>query len=234
MFSRSPTVAFAGATSVDFSAGTDSPVSAASSVRRFLASIRRKSAGILSPDSSRTMSPGVRSSAGMSRVSPSRTARASAESMLRIEFERLLGAALLQEPEKRIENHDREDDRGVQPQAQHQLDEAGGEQDIDEDVVELGEEPHQRPLLLALRQAVRPVSPSDVRRLPRRPDLGSDRPGASVSTSSADMACQGAGADREIRCLRYAHLQSSLALSVATRPLVRVITLIRGAARPQL
>ena len=33
-----------------FSAGTDSPVSAASSVRRFFASTSRKSAGILSPE----------------------------------------------------------------------------------------------------------------------------------------------------------------------------------------
>ena len=78
---------------------------------------------------------------------------------MRIEFERLFRAAFLQEAEKRIENHDRENDRGVQPEAQHQLDEAGGEQDVDKDVAELGEEPHQRPLLLGLRQAVRPVSP---------------------------------------------------------------------------
>ena len=76
---------------------------------------------------------------------------------MRIEFERLLRPALLQEAEQRIEDDDREDDRGVQPQAQHQLDEAGGEQDVDEDVVELGEEPRQRSLLLALGQAVRPV-----------------------------------------------------------------------------
>ena len=67
------------------SAGTDSPVSAASSVRKFFTSTRRRSAGILSPDSSSTMSPGTSSSAGIMRVSPPRTVLASADSMLRIE-----------------------------------------------------------------------------------------------------------------------------------------------------
>src|SRR6516165_2931199 len=67
MFSRSPTVAFAGTASVPLSAGTDSPVSAASSVRRFLASTSRKSAGILSPDSRVTTSPGTSCSAGIMR-----------------------------------------------------------------------------------------------------------------------------------------------------------------------
>ena len=101
----------------------------------------------------------------MSRVSPPRSVRASAESMLRIEFERFFRAALLNEAEQRVENDDSEDDRGVQPEAQHQLDEAGRQQDIDEDVVELGEEPHQRSLLLAQRQAVRPIGPEPRRRL---------------------------------------------------------------------
>ena len=40
---------------------------------------------------------------------------------------------------------------------QHQLHEAGAEQDVDEDVVELREEAHERSALLALRQAVRSV-----------------------------------------------------------------------------
>jgi hypothetical protein len=82
---RSPTVAFAGTASTLFSAGTDSPVRAASSVRRFFASTSRRSAGIRSPDSSSTTSPGTSCSAGSIRVSPPRTVRASAESMLRIE-----------------------------------------------------------------------------------------------------------------------------------------------------
>ena len=85
MPSRSPTVALSGHGAVDLSEGTDSPVSAASSVRRFLTSTRRMSAGILSPDSRSTMSPGTSSSAGIRRVSPLRRVLASAESMLRIE-----------------------------------------------------------------------------------------------------------------------------------------------------
>ena len=85
MLSRSPTVAFSETGSVVLSAGTDSPVSAASSVRRFLTSARRRSAGTLSPDSSSTTSPGTSSSAGIMRVAPPRRVRASADSMLRIE-----------------------------------------------------------------------------------------------------------------------------------------------------
>ncbi|MDT4837681.1 hypothetical protein FQZ97_714200 [compost metagenome] len=85
MFSRSPTVAFSATGPAVFSAGTDSPVRAASSVRRFFTSVRRRSAGTLSPDSSSTTSPGTSSSAGIIRVSPPRVVRASAESMLRIE-----------------------------------------------------------------------------------------------------------------------------------------------------
>ena len=92
-----------------------------------------------------------------SRVSPPRTRARLRRKHVADRVERLLRPALLHEAEQRIEDDDGEDDRGVEPQAQHQLDEAGGEQDIDEDVVELGEEPQQRPLLLALRQAVRPV-----------------------------------------------------------------------------
>ena len=85
MHSRSPTVALVATASVLLSAGTDSPVSAASSVRRFFASMRRRSAGILSPDSRSTMSPGTSCSAGIMRVSPPRSVRASADSMLRID-----------------------------------------------------------------------------------------------------------------------------------------------------
>ena len=85
MLSRSPTVAFSETGSVVLSAGTDSPVSAASSVRRFLTSASRRSAGTLSPDSSSTTSPGTSCSAGSMRVAPPRRVRASADSMLRIE-----------------------------------------------------------------------------------------------------------------------------------------------------
>ena len=83
---RSPTVAFSETGAVDLSDGTDSPVSAASSVRRFLTSVRRMSAGILSPDSRNTMSPGTSVSAGIIDVCPLRSVLASDDSMLRIEL----------------------------------------------------------------------------------------------------------------------------------------------------
>ena len=141
------------------------------------------------------MSPGARSSAEMSRVSPPRTARASAESMLRIEFERLLRAAFLEEAKQRVQDDDREDDRGVEPQAQHQLDEARGEQDVDEDVVELGEEPLERPLLLALRQAVRTVGLQTFRGFGGVQTAWAGSTPSRFSTSSAVRACQGAGSE---------------------------------------
>src|SRR5262249_970133 len=46
---------------------------------------------------------------------------------------------------------------GVDPQVQHQLGEPGGEQDVDEDVVELGEEPSDGAALPPFRQAVGPI-----------------------------------------------------------------------------
>src|SRR5262249_56272803 len=53
-----------------------------------------------------------------------------------------------------VEDNHTEYDRRIDPQVEHQLDEAGTEKDIDEDIVELRQEPHERPPLLALRQAV--------------------------------------------------------------------------------
>src|SRR5262249_31554458 len=47
-----------------------------------------------------------------------------------------------------------EDDGGVEPQADHQLDEPGREQHVHENVVELQQEPLDRTLLCAFRQAV--------------------------------------------------------------------------------
>src|SRR5215472_11101361 len=148
---RSPTVAFSATALIVLSIGTDSPVSAASSVRRFLTSTRRRSAGMRSPDSSSTTSPGTSSSAGIKRVSRRRIVLASAESMLRIEscFFRF---AFLEKPEQGVDDHDPEDDRSVEPQTDHQLYKGGSEQDIDEDIVELGEKSHQRHALLPLWQ----------------------------------------------------------------------------------
>ena len=82
-------------------------------------------------------------------------------------IQRLLGLALLDEAEQRVEDDDAEDDRRVEPQVQHQLGEAGAEQDVDQDVVELRQEPHERSALLAFRQPVGPVLLQAARRLAR-------------------------------------------------------------------
>lgn len=74
--------------------------------------------------------------------------------MFRIEFQGLLGFAFLEEAEQCVEDHHGQNDRGVKPQADHQLDEAGAQQDVDEDVIELLQEPDQRPLLASLRQPI--------------------------------------------------------------------------------
>ena len=68
---------------VSFGTGTLSPVRAASFVRSAVASISRASAGIASPSSSRTMSPGTSPVAGISRSVPSRITRARAADIRR-------------------------------------------------------------------------------------------------------------------------------------------------------
>ena len=72
-------------------------------------------------------------------------------------IERLLRPAFLNESEQAIDDHHRENDRRVQPQAHHQLDEPGGDEDIDEDIVELLHEAHERPALARGRQQVEAI-----------------------------------------------------------------------------
>jgi hypothetical protein len=72
-------------------------------------------------------------------------------------IERLFRLAFLKEAEQSVDDDHAEDDRGVQPQVHHYLDEAGGEQHIDKHIVELVQEAHERTLLARGRQHVRPV-----------------------------------------------------------------------------
>ncbi|SKZ59983.1 Uncharacterised protein [Mycobacteroides abscessus subsp. abscessus] len=81
---RSPMPASTSTARVSLLAGTDSPVSADSSIRRFVASSSRMSAGTRSPDLIDTTSPGTRFSASTSTHSPSRRARACSDSMFRM------------------------------------------------------------------------------------------------------------------------------------------------------
>ena len=73
MLMRSPIGTRSGMASIRFSEGTDSPVSAASSIFRFTASVRRMSAGTESPVSSTTTSPGTSCRDSITCISPSRT-----------------------------------------------------------------------------------------------------------------------------------------------------------------
>ncbi len=71
------TVSVASIASACFCTASDSPVSSDSSMDRSCCVTNRRSAGILSPDSSRTMSPGTSSSASSSKEVPARTTLAS-------------------------------------------------------------------------------------------------------------------------------------------------------------
>ena len=176
--------------SVVLSAGTDSPVSAASSVRRFFTSARRRSAGTLSPNSSSTTSPGTSSSAGIMRVSPPRRVRASADSMLRIESSAFSALPSWMKPSSALRMTTPKMIEASSHKAQHQLGEAGAEQDVDQDVVELGQEPHERPSLLAFRQPVRTVLLQPGRGLTRIQAFLSLSVASRFTTSSAGIACQ--------------------------------------------
>ena len=77
MLTRSPIPASAASSTVkSFSTGTDSPVRAASSILRELASSKRRSAGTTSPASRATISPGTNSLESISAMCPSRRTRA--------------------------------------------------------------------------------------------------------------------------------------------------------------
>ena len=77
ILTRSPIPASsASSTDKSFSTGTDSPVSAASSILRELASKSRKSAGTTSPASKMTISPGTSSFESTSATCLSRRTRA--------------------------------------------------------------------------------------------------------------------------------------------------------------
>ena len=72
--------------------------------------------------------------------------------------QRLFRFALLYESEQRIEQHYTENDCGVEPESHHELDESRGQQNVDQDVVQLHEEPHERSSLAPHRQLVAPES----------------------------------------------------------------------------
>ncbi len=94
-------------TRMSFATGMLSPVRGASSVCRFASSMMRASAGILSPASTSTMSPGTISSAATRWRSPSRTTVDFGGGKRHQRAHRFFGARLLDEAEQGVQHDNR-------------------------------------------------------------------------------------------------------------------------------
>ena len=127
------------------STGWDSPVSAASSTRRFLTCSKRRSAGTLSPESSRTRSPGTRSSAGTSQRSPPLSTRARRLSMWRIAWIAFSALPSCTNPMLGVDHDHTDDHRSVHDLPEHGRNGGRAEQHVDQQVVELKKKPDERP-----------------------------------------------------------------------------------------
>jgi hypothetical protein len=165
MPSRSPTVDFPETASVVLSIGTDSPVSGGLFRPQVLhvdeTQIRRDLvARFEQHDVARHQLFG-RDETGLAVAHGARFRREHVADRI----EGLLCLALLEETEQPVDDHATQDDRRIEPESDHQLDEAGAEQDVDQDVVELQQEPHDGALLLAFRQTVGSVFRQPLRRL---------------------------------------------------------------------
>ena len=98
-------------------------------------------------------------------------------------IQRPLGLAFLDEAEHRVDHDDAQDHRRVDPVRERGRDRRGSQQDVDQHVVELGEEPAQPPRPLYLRQAIRP----EALEAPPRLVFGeAARPAREVSKDLAD------------------------------------------------
>ena len=87
-------------------------------------------------------------------------------------LERLFRPAFLDEADRRVDEDDGEDDHGVESVAQQHGDQRGRQEDIDEQVVELGEHARPQGAWLARRQSVWPVRLEPLRGLGRGQPLG--------------------------------------------------------------
>ncbi len=97
----------------------------------------RASAGTRSPARSTTRSPGTSSRAGIAASTPSRMACASRRGHLPQRLERPLGSIFLDEPEQHGEQHDDGDDGCLEAVPEQSGQQRRGEQDHDQDVLEL-------------------------------------------------------------------------------------------------
>src|ERR671917_208121 len=135
MLLRSPRPASSSMGAIPLETGKLSPVSDASEACNAVDSIRRASAGIVSPSSTSITSPGTRSAAGMLRRAPLPERR-----------HRPLGPRLLDVAQSTVQEHDREDGHSLVGQSRIALvdpqpdgDRRGDEQQDDERVPELSE-----------------------------------------------------------------------------------------------
>ncbi len=141
---RSPTVAPAETGSVNLSAGIDSPVSAASSDAQILHVDQAQVGGNSVP---RFEDHDVAGNQFVSGNQPGFSAAYCASlgrEHVADRIERFLRPALLDEAEQGVENDHRHNDRGVEPQPQHQLCKSCGQQHVNQNVVELQQEPDER------------------------------------------------------------------------------------------
>lgn len=79
--------------------------------------------------------------------------------------QRLFGAALLHKADYCVNQHDRQDHAGIDQMPKRGRDNGCGQQHIDQNIVELPEEPAQRPVGCSFRQPVWPGSAKPVRGL---------------------------------------------------------------------
>ena len=120
--------------------GTDSPVSADSSICRLRTDVRRRSAGTRSPDWISTMSPGTSCSDGSSSALSVPAHGDLGQNQPREGLDGVLRLALLNIADDRVNEDDPEDYRGVDPLAEPGCYSGGRQQDVNEGRVELKQE----------------------------------------------------------------------------------------------
>jgi hypothetical protein len=139
---------------VSFSVGTDSPVSADSSTRRFTASIEPKVRGhAVARAQAHEVSGHEIIGLDLDPFAVAARVRVKREHLADA-LERLFRLAFLDEADDRVDHHHRENDPGVDPVSERRRDDGRRDEDVDEQVVEVLEEPLQQPFLWRSRQAV--------------------------------------------------------------------------------
>ena len=98
----------------------------------------------------------------------------------------LLGAPLLDEPDHRVQHHDAQDHHGIDAVAEPRGHHRGCQQHVDQQVVELEQEPFQRAAPGGLRQAIRTAQDLASRSLARSETLGRR---FECSEHAANVAC---------------------------------------------